>query len=58
MLEPRRMRLYRYRVTQVGIVDYSFVSSSFVKEIVSHKHSVEGLVPACVEKKLIEKYRG
>ena len=37
---------------------YTFVSSSFVKEIVSHKHSVEGLVPACVEKKLIEKYRG
>lgn len=29
---------------------YTFVSSSFVKEIVSHKHSVEGLVPACVEK--------
>lgn len=37
---------------------YTFVSSSFVKEIVSHKHSVEGLVPACVEEKLIEKYRG
>ena len=37
---------------------YTFVSSSFVKEIVSHNHSVEGLVPACVEEKLIKKYRG
>ena len=33
-------------------------ATEFVKEIVSHNHSVEGLVPACVEEKLIEKYRG
>ncbi len=31
---------------------HSFISSSSVKEIVSHGHSVEGLVPSIVEKAL------
>lgn len=35
----------------------TFVSSSFVKEIASHQHSVEGLVPEYVEENLEKKYR-
>ena len=36
----------------------TFISSSFVKEIASHKHSVTGLVPTCVEDNLRKKYGG
>lgn len=36
--------------------NHSFISSSSVKEIVSHGRGVEGLVPPCVEKALRQKY--
>ena len=35
--------------------NHSFISSSSVKEIVSHGRKVEGLVPPCVEKALQQK---
>ncbi|WP_294578387.1 pantetheine-phosphate adenylyltransferase [uncultured Thomasclavelia sp.] len=35
---------------------HSFISSSAVKEMVSHHRSVAGLVPPCVEKALWQKY--
>lgn len=39
-------------------LSYTFISSSFVKEIASHNHSVAGLVPECVEENLKKKYGG
>ena len=35
---------------------HSFISSSAVKEMVSHKRRVEGLVPPCVEEALQKKF--
>lgn len=35
---------------------HAFISSSTVKEIASHGHSVKDLVPECVSKALIKKY--
>lgn len=35
--------------------NHSFISSSAVKEIASHHHSVQGLVPEVVEKALMDK---
>ena len=35
---------------------HSFISSSAVKEMVSHKRRVEGLVPSCVEEALQKKF--
>ena len=37
---------------------HSFISSSAVKEMVSHNRSVAGLVPPCVESALRKKYQG
>mgnify|MGYP000482529268 CR=1 FL=1 len=37
---------------------HSFISSSAVKEMVSHNRSVAGLVPPCVESALRNKYQG
>ena len=37
---------------------HSFISSSAVKEMVSHKRHVAGLVPACVEEALQKKLNG
>ena len=37
--------------------DYSFISSSIVKEIAMFGGSVKGFVPEIVEKKLKEKFR-
>ena len=36
---------------------HSFISSSAVKEMVSHKRHVAGLVPACVEEALQKKFQ-
>lgn len=36
---------------------HSFISSSSVKEIASHGHSTMDLVPNCVEKALIDKFK-
>ena len=37
---------------------HSFISSSAVKEMVSHNRSVAGIVPPCVESALRKKYQG
>ena len=37
-------------------LDYTFVSSSAIKEIASHHRDVSTLVPDCVNKALKEKY--
>jgi pantetheine-phosphate adenylyltransferase len=41
----------------VSIPDYMYLSSSAVKEIAGHGGSVEGLVPAHVNERLIERLR-
>lgn len=38
-------------------LEYSFISSSGVKEMVYHNASVKGLVHSCVEEALIKKYK-
>jgi len=39
-------------------INYSFLSSSSVRELATHKGSIDGLVPDCIKERVIKRFSG